>query len=137
MTSYYRGMLIGDLARESGFSRDTIRYYEKLGLVVGSDRRENGYKEYSDDAVQRLFYVRTLKEYGFSLNEIRTLLDSLQLPETCDGIPEVLEEKLDDVEHQIEQLVEYRARLSRALADCRGEACEGVSASYSSASSRR
>lgn len=122
-------MLIGELARETGFSRDTIRYYEKLGLIGGQERRENGYKEYGAETAERLFHVRALKDYGFSLNQIRRLLDSTQLPESCDGIPEVLESKLREVEQQLEELTAYRSRLSAALAECRGAACDGAAAS--------
>lgn len=69
-------MLIGEVAEKTGFSRDTIRYYEKIGLIkVGKrSRRENNYKEYSEDTLERLRIIGRAKHLGFSLAEIGELM---------------------------------------------------------------
>jgi DNA-binding transcriptional MerR regulator len=72
-------MLIGDITRGAGVPRDTIRYYERLGLVqlAPRSRRSNNYKEYAEDTVERLAQIGQLKELGFTLAEIRDLLAML------------------------------------------------------------
>jgi MerR family transcriptional regulator, copper efflux regulator len=71
-------MLIGEIADKTGFSRDTIRYYEKMGLIkVGKkSRRDNNYKEYPDSVLERLQIIRRAKHLGFSLREIGDLIES-------------------------------------------------------------
>ncbi|MVM38305.1 MerR family transcriptional regulator [Spirosoma sp. HMF3257] len=73
-------MLIGAIAQQSGFSLDTIRYYEKIGLVHLSkkSRRENNYKEYSDSILTRLRAIKELKNIGYTLAEIHRLIDSYE-----------------------------------------------------------
>jgi DNA-binding transcriptional MerR regulator len=69
-------MLIGEVSKQTGLSRDTIRYYEKSGLLKRDKkaRRENYYKEYSDLDLKVLFLIQLMKEYGFTLNEIREFI---------------------------------------------------------------
>lgn len=119
-------MQIGELAERTGFSRDTIRYYERLGLLARTDtrRRANNYRDYGPHALARLSWIRTLKGHGFSLNEIRTLAPRLEQAESCDGMPEVLADKLADIDARIRELEGFRGRLREALASCRGQACE-------------
>lgn len=120
-------MLIGELAQRSGFSRDTIRYYEQLGLLAETDihRRLNNYKDFGSHALMRLDRIRELKQYGFSLNEIKALLPELEQAGSCDGMPAVLSDKLADIEARIRELHGFRNRLQEALACCQGPACEG------------
>ncbi len=70
-------MLIQEVAQRTGFSKDTIRYYEKIGLIRTSrkQRRDNNYKEYSEEIIERLFIVKRAKNLGFSLKEIKDLID--------------------------------------------------------------
>lgn len=118
-------MQIGELARRTGFSRDTIRYYENLGLLADTDtrRRANNYKDYGPHALARLQRIRSLKAHGFSLNEIRELAPWLEQADDCASIPEVLADKLTDIDARIRELEASRARLSEALARCQGAEC--------------
>lgn len=70
-------MLIGELVDRTGLTKDTIRFYEKKGLIsVGRrSRRENNYKEYSEQILDKLMLIRKLKDMGFTLNEIDTFLE--------------------------------------------------------------
>ena len=70
-------MLIGELASKTGFSRDTIRYYETLGLIRPDFRRESRYREYSDTAVSTLRFIRNVKNLGFTLSEIKEMIERL------------------------------------------------------------
>ena len=65
-------MLIGELSKRTGFSHDTIRFYEKKGLIVvdKKQRRTNNYKEYPEAIFNKLVLIKTVKELGFTLNEV-------------------------------------------------------------------
>lgn len=70
-------MLIQEVVQRTGLSRDTIRYYEKIGLIRTSrkQRRDNNYKEYNEEIIERLLIVKRAKNLGFSLKEIKDLID--------------------------------------------------------------
>jgi DNA-binding transcriptional MerR regulator len=65
---------IGTLARRTGTSAPTIRYYEDIGLLPRPDRRESGQRVYGNDAVERLIFIRRCREFGFSIEQVRALL---------------------------------------------------------------
>ena len=69
------GMTIGKIAAQADVAVDTVRYYERAGLLPEPPRRESGYREYPADAVKRLRFIRRAKALGFSLPEIGELLD--------------------------------------------------------------
>lgn len=107
-------MLIGDLVKKSGISKDTIRYYEKMGLIKlnKKERRENNYKEYSDDILVRLTLVKRLKLLGFTLNEISDTIDILLgQANPCTEILEAVNSKIDLIEQKMKELEEIKARL--------------------------
>lgn len=67
-------LTIGHLARLAGVGVETVRFYERQGLLAEPERRQSGYRQYSDEVIQRLRFIRRAKELGFSLAEIRDLL---------------------------------------------------------------
>lgn len=109
-------MLIGQLAKQTGFSRDTIRYYEKIGLIVlpKRARRENNYKDYPDNVVDTLKAIRKYKELGFTLEEIRELLvlQSIRVLDVS-KLLQIVERKITGLDTEIEKLHEYRMKLNR------------------------
>ena len=109
-------MLIGELSKRSGFSRDTIRYYEKIGLIVlpRRARRENNYKDYPEDVLHTLLAIRKYKDLGFTLEEIRELL-VLQSIKVLDvsKLLKIVERKITGLDTEIEKLHEYRMKLAR------------------------
>lgn len=111
-------MLIGELSKRSGFSRDTIRYYEKIGLLVISQsaRRENNYKDYPVDCLHLLKAIRKYKELGFTLEEIRELivLQSIKVLDVS-KLTKLIELKITGIETEIEQMHEMRLQLNREL----------------------
>jgi len=118
-------MLIGELAEETGFSRDTIRYYEQIDLLPDDLRARgpNNYRQYEDSAIARLQAIRTLKEHGFTLSEVRDLLNHIESVDACTGLPDALRDKVEQLEREMEQLASYRDRLTQALDACRGPVC--------------
>ncbi|MCU0700520.1 MAG: MerR family transcriptional regulator [Myxococcaceae bacterium] len=109
-------MLIHDLARETGFSVETIRYYERLGLIRPPTRRANGYRDYAPSVVPCLHLCRYAKELGFSLREIRALGERLDAGalSRADARQAVVG-KLAEVERRLVELRALRASLRSAL----------------------
>ncbi len=109
-------MLVGELSKRSGFSRDTIRYYEKIGLIVlpKKARLDNNYKDYPEDIVHILFAIRKYKDLGFTLEEIRELLvlQSIQVLDVSKLI-QIVERKITGMDAAIEKLHAYRLKLGR------------------------
>ena len=115
-------MLIGELSKRSDFSRDTIRYYEKLGLVaVGmNERADNGYKNYPLEVLERLHHIHRLKECGFTLLEIRRLLINDVRSHPCDNLPDQLAEKILKIDEKMTLLMEYKQSLLQIQQSCNG-----------------
>ncbi len=110
-------MLIGQLSKLSGFSRDTIRYYEKIGLIVlpRKARRENNYKDYPEEVLHQLQAIRKYKDLGFTLEEIRELLvlQSIKVLDVA-KLSQLIEIKITGVDEEIERLHAMRMQLSKA-----------------------
>lgn len=118
---------IGQLAKAAGVTIDTIRYYERRGLIPEPPRRESGYREYAPDFVSRLRFIRKAQELGFSLTEIRELL-ALQIDsvETCDQVRHRAEEKVHDIEAKIQTLQRMHAILSDLIRACDQRESSGI-----------
>jgi MerR family transcriptional regulator, copper efflux regulator len=100
-------MLIGELSKKTGVSKDTLRFYEKLALIVGNDREAGTrlYKEYGPETVERLAMITQGKSLGFTLSEIKQLLDewgsgALSKPD-----------QIKVIERKIEEIIEKREKL--------------------------
>lgn len=120
-------MLIGELSQRTGLSHDTIRFYEKKGLIsVGKkQRRENNYKEYSEGVYDRLMLIKTIKELGFTLNEIDEFIRAWGDEDaSCSNLSHHLTDKINRVDHQIALLQAVRAKLSKSLEKCMANDCE-------------
>lgn len=114
-------MLIGQLVKETGLSKDTIRFYEKHGLINVSrkERRENNYKEYSDDVLQRLLTIKRLKNFGFTLNEVADLLDMIEVNEaSCKNVSHKISEKVTLLDEKIRELIAIRTMLINGVSKC-------------------
>lgn len=114
-------MRIGEIVRQTGTSRDTIRYYERLGLLRAAGRPSefNNYKAYPADTARRLGLIQQAKNLGFSLAEIVDLLnlwESAQLSPT--QMQARLREKMAVIDEKISQLEAMRQSLTRSLAAC-------------------
>lgn len=114
-------MTIGRLAERVGVSIDTIRYYERNGLLPAPTRRASGYREYAAADVERLRFIRRAKEIGFTLSEVAELL-SLTANRNDDmrGVKRKAEQRLAQVEHKIEELQRVKRGLKKLTAACPG-----------------
>lgn len=117
-------MFIGELAKRSGLSRDTIRYYEKLELLVVEHRHaDNDYKIYGNDSLNRLQQIQRLKDVGFTLREIRQLLVQDEFKHQCTDLPKLLANKLATIDKQIAMLDRFKTSLLGVKSLCNGD-CE-------------
>ncbi|MEO8465912.1 MAG: heavy metal-responsive transcriptional regulator [Gammaproteobacteria bacterium] len=114
-------MTIGRLAERAGVPIDTIRYYERNGLLPTPTRRASGYREYGAGDIERLRFIRRAKELGFTLAEIAELL-SLTADRHNDmrGVKHKAEERLTQVEFKIKELQRVRRGLQKLIAACPG-----------------
>lgn len=115
---------IGALSRASGVNLETIRYYERVGLLPAPQRAGNGYRRYDGAAVQRLRFVRRGRELGFSIDDIRTLLQLADHPaQPCAQADALAARHLADVQARIRDLVAVRDELLR-LSACHSDNAE-------------
>ena len=115
-------MTIGKLAKRAGVGVETIRFYERKGLIPEPPRRSSGYREYDDDTVTRVRFIRHAKELGFTLKEIDGLL-SLQLDpdKPCQDVNRRIETKISDIDEKIQMLNRMKDALQRLSVQCGGE----------------
>lgn len=107
-------MQIAELEQRTGVNRHTLRYYEKAGLLQEVERRGNNYRDYPEKAVERVDMVRQLKALGFSLREIREVLDALRSDSIdCEQGAVLMEEKKAAVDDKIRELKQVSALLGR------------------------
>ena len=114
-------MKIGELARAAGVPIDTVRYYERQGLLPLPARTASGYRQYGHDDAARLRFVRRAKALGFTLEEIRELL-SLSARREADmaGMKAAAMQKLADIDDKLAELQRMRAGLDSLIASCPG-----------------
>ncbi|MEW6213579.1 MAG: MerR family DNA-binding protein [Acidobacteriota bacterium] len=114
-------LTIGRLAAESGVNLETIRYYERLGLLPKPPRTASGYRRYTTDAVRRVRFIKQAQMLGFSLKEIAELLSLRVDPATtCADIKQKAERKIDDIEEKIRTLRRMKEALAKVSASCIG-----------------
>jgi len=114
-------MYIGEVSKRTGFSRDTIRFYEKLELIRldPRDRYQNNFKNYSEDVVKNLLMVKELKEFGFTLNEIKNILRKRRTEGIdCESGVAKVQEKISDITKQIIELQATKKRLIKTVDEC-------------------
>ena len=112
---------IGQLARRAGVGVETVRFYERQGLLAPPPRGTSGYRQYPEDAVARLHFIRRAKALGFSLREIRKLLSLQADPTGSSGeVQTRAHAKLADIDGKIHTLRQMRQRLVRLSTACDG-----------------
>ncbi len=114
-------MKIGELSRVTGTNIETIRYYERIGLLPEPDRTAANYRSYGDPHRARLTFVRHSRDLGFTIEEIRSLLDLSADPgRDCSEADRIASRHLAQVEEKIAQLTLLRDELTRIVGRCRG-----------------
>lgn len=117
-------LTIGQLAKRAGVGVETVRFYEREGLIAEPRRQASSrYRQYERGAVQRLLFIRQAKELGFSLREIRELLELRVDPSSsCDDVRERAVAKIATIEARIDRLQEMKRALERLSKGCRPKA---------------
>lgn len=114
-------MKIGELGSITGVPTKTIRYYEDIALLPKPERADNGYREYTDDAILRLRFIRDAQATGLTLTEIASILDLRSAGEgTCHHVVELLERHLVDLDRHIASLHGTRDQLTMLTNRARG-----------------
>ncbi|MFD2258488.1 MerR family transcriptional regulator [Chelativorans composti] len=122
-----RPMTIGHLARETGVRVETIRFYEKCGLLPPPARTGGNYRAYEESHLRRLHFIRRARELGFSLDQVRAMLAmSDNKNQSCEAVDAIARVHLEEVERKIADLTELKQELDRMvnhahgpIADCR------------------
>lgn len=129
MEEKYEGVVtykIGEVARRADVNKETVRYYEKRGLIPEPDRRRSGYRIFTQRHIDRIRFIKRAQELGFTLSEIKELLE-LRMDEdtTCSEIKTEAEEKYRDVESKIQDLRRIKETLIDLIDSCSGEGPKG------------
>jgi MerR family copper efflux transcriptional regulator len=119
--SIAKPLTIGLVARRAGVGVETVRFYERQGLIEEPPRRPSGYREYGDDVVSRLGFIRRAKELGFTLKEIKELLSLRRDPSTpAPDVKRMAEAKTADIETKIRTLQKMKKALGKLTSACPG-----------------
>ena len=109
-------MRIGQLARSIGVNVETIRYYQRIGLIDLPAKPHGGYRSYNDRDLRRLRFIRRAQRLGFSLDDIRALLELSS--SDCQQVQKLALEKLDLVKGKLRQLRRIESALSKTIEQC-------------------
>ncbi len=115
-------LTIGKLARAGDVGVETVRFYEKTGLLDEPPRSSSGYRQYPPEAVSRLRFIRRAKAVGFSLSEIKELLELRASRQNAGSVKAVAEARIAEIDLRLVELREMRRLLERLTAKCNGEA---------------
>ena len=112
---------IGELARQTGVKVETIRWYEKVGLIAAPARTEGNYRAYDTTALSRLSFIKRARDLGFSLDQIRALM-TLAGDENrdCASVDAVAREHLADIDRKLADLASLRGHLATLIESCSG-----------------
>ena len=108
---------IGHLARSAGVNVETIRYYERRGLIREPPRSGAGYRQYSDSDLRRLQFIARAKQLGFTLTETASLMGP-DTPGSAESVVQAARAKMDDLDRRRRELDDTRSRLTRLVALC-------------------
>ncbi|WP_431470161.1 MerR family transcriptional regulator [Sphingosinithalassobacter sp. LHW66-3] len=115
-------MRIGELARATGTKAETIRYYEREGILPTADRTDSNYRDYSQNHLAALTFVRRARELGFSMAQVRELLAlSDHDDKPCENVDQLVQQQLSEVDSKIADLTALREELGQMLQSCEAD----------------
>jgi len=115
-------LTIGKVAKAAGLGVETVRFYERQGLIAEPARSSSGYRQYHAETIKRLQFIVRAKALGFTLQEIGDLLDLRATPGAgCADVQARAEAKIANIEERIAQLDAMKRALGDLVAQCRGE----------------
>jgi DNA-binding transcriptional MerR regulator len=120
-------LTIGAVAKRAGVRVDTVRYYERRGVLPPADRRTSGYRAFRPEVVERIVFVKALQSFGFGLDEIVAVLRLIDAGTgECASVRGFAESTLTRIDAKIADLAATRARLAAALVGCDRGACAHI-----------
>ena len=113
---------IGEVAKLTNVTVETIRYYEKQGLVEIPRRNDSGYRQYPDDTIKRIKFIQHAKEVGFTLNDIKELLELRNdQNKSCSDVKNLADLKIQSIDQKIADLQRIKSALTRMVKKCSAE----------------
>ncbi len=113
-------LTIGDLAKRTTTKVETIRYYERIGLLPVPGRTEGNYRSYAETHLARLSFIRRARHLGFTLDQIRELLGLAdERDRSCEAVDHIAQQHLEEVERKIADLTSLRDELTDLISRCR------------------
>jgi len=114
-------LTIGELGKATGTKAETIRYYERIGLLASPDRTQGNYRAYGKGALARLSFIRRSRDLGFSLDQVRELLAlASQDQRDCASVDAIAGAHLAEVDRKIADLTALRRELNAVITSCQG-----------------
>ncbi len=121
-----QSLRIGTFAERTGTNAPTIRYYEEIGLLRSADRQAGGQRVYGDSDVKRLTFVRRCRDFGFSIDQVRSLVALVQDPQgSCMHARDVARKHLADVRTKLAELKELERSIAGFVASCEASCAGG------------
>lgn len=114
-------MKIGELAKAADVSVDTIRYYERSGLMQKAHRKPSGYREYQPSDISRLRFIRRAKALGFSLDDIMELLKLNDGNGSRGAVRKIAQDRLSETDQKLREMTAISTTLRRLVGDCHGD----------------
>lgn len=115
------GLKVGEVAQRAEVNLQTIHFYEREGLLPRPPRTASNYRIYSEDAVQRVRFIKRAQELGFALKDIKELLSLRAKPATrCADVRQQAQIKLRDIDEKISSLQRMRKALTKLIGECEG-----------------
>lgn len=112
-------LTIGQVAKQAGVNIETVRYYERQGLIPEPSRRASGYRQYSADFVKRIQFIKRAQTLGFSLKEITELLElRIETDTACDEVRSRAEQKVASIKEKIQTLERMKQVLEGLIVAC-------------------
>lgn len=119
MSSQENTMTIGKLADALDINIETIRFYQREGLVEEPSKRSNGYRYYGIEHMSRIMFIKRAKELGFTLNEIKEILQiNIRKKATCHDVIPKVEEKIKEIDQKIKDLNKIKSSLKNLRVAC-------------------
>ena len=108
-------MIVSEVAKSAGVSADVVRYYSRIGLLNPGRNPDNGYREYTPQDVVRVSFIRKAKWLGFTLKDVKTILEKADSGESpCGEVRRIITERLQENQLRLDRLNEIQERMERA-----------------------
>lgn len=115
------GLTIGQLGKATDTKVETVRYYERIGLLAAPGRTQGNYRAYGAEALSRLSFIRRARDLGFSIDQVRALLDlASDQSRDCGSVDVLANEHLAEIDRKLADLTALRRELSALITSCQG-----------------